>query len=190
MQINRLGIQRGPHFTGIGKDHPLALDAALRPGQIIDPQDDVLAGDDDRHPVCRRQDIVGRHHQNPGFGLRLDGQRHMDGHLIAVEIGIEGRTDQRMELNRLSLDQDRFKGLKPKPVKGRRPVQHHGIFADDLIEGIPYLGGLLLHHLLGAFNRRDISLFLETPVDEGFEEFQGHLLGKTALMESADRDRP
>ena len=40
-----------------------------------------------------------------------------------------------------------------------------------------------LDHLLGAFHRRHVALFHEAVVDEGLEELEGHLLGKTALVE-------
>ena len=29
-------------------------------------------------------------HQEAGFGLRFHGQRHVDSHLVAVEVGVEG----------------------------------------------------------------------------------------------------
>ena len=46
----------------------------------------------------------------------------MDRHLVSVEIRVEGRTDQRMELDRLSLYQDRLKGLYAQTMERRGAV--------------------------------------------------------------------
>ena len=40
-----------------------------------------------------------------GLDLRLDRQRHVHGHLVAVEVGVVRRADERMELDGLALDQ-------------------------------------------------------------------------------------
>src|SRR3546814_19272343 len=66
------------------------------------------------------QDVVGRHHQHARFQLRLEAQRHVDGHLVAVEIGVERRADERVELDRLALDQHRLERLDAETVERRR----------------------------------------------------------------------
>jgi hypothetical protein len=55
--------------------------------------------------VGRMQDVVGRHHQHARFKLGFERQRHVNGHLVAVEVGVERSTDQRMKLDRLAFDQ-------------------------------------------------------------------------------------
>jgi len=60
------------------------------------------------------EDVVGGHHQCPGLDLGLDGQRHVHRHLVAVKVGVEGGTDQGMELDGLALDEQRLKGLNPQ----------------------------------------------------------------------------
>jgi hypothetical protein len=35
----------------------------------------------------------------------------VDGHLVTVEVGVESSADQRVDLYRLALDEDRFEGL-------------------------------------------------------------------------------
>jgi hypothetical protein len=39
------------------------------------------------------------------------------GHLVAIEVGVEGRADEGMDLNGLALDQDRLEGLDAEPVQ-------------------------------------------------------------------------
>ena len=61
--------------------------------------------------------------KNPGFHLRLDGQRNVDGHLVTVKIRVERRAHQWMELNGLSFDENRLKCLDAQSVKCRRTVE-------------------------------------------------------------------
>src|SRR3546814_15870138 len=65
-----------------------------------------------------------------------DLQRHVDGHLVAVEIGVERRADERVELDRLALDQHRLERLAAETVERRRAVEHHGVRANDFIQDI------------------------------------------------------
>ena len=72
----------------------------------------------------------------------------MDGHLVAVEVGVEALADQRMELDGVALDEDRLEGLDAHAVQRRGPVEQHGVVADHLLEDVPHLGVLPLEHLL------------------------------------------
>jgi hypothetical protein len=71
--------------------------------EIIQPQNNILRRNDNRLTVGGREDVVGRHHQNAGLKLRLDRERHVNSHLVAVEVGVKRGTDQRVELNRFAL---------------------------------------------------------------------------------------
>ena len=115
----------------------------------------------------------------------------MHRHLVAVEIRIERRTDQGMQLNGFTLDENRLEGLDPQAVQGGRPVEHHRVFLDHLVKGIPYFGNLALHHLLGAFDGGYQPLLLQPIVDEGLKKLQGHFLRQAALVQAqvrADRN--
>jgi len=69
-------------------------------------------------------------------------------------------------------------------MERRRAVQEHRMFANNLVEDIPDVLALLLDHLLGALDSRDVALsFLEFAVDERLEQFERHLLRQAALME-------
>src|SRR6185295_16976771 len=89
----------------------------------------------------------------------------------------------RVELDCLALDEDRLEGLDAEAVQRRRAVEEDGVLADDLVEDVPDLGLLLLHHLLGALDGGDEAALLELVVDEGLEELERHLLREPTLVE-------
>ena len=76
----------------------------------------------------------------------------MDGHLVAVEVGVEGVADQRVNLDRLALYQERFEGLDAQPVKGGRAVEQHWVLVDDLLQDVPDLADHRVDHLLGGLD--------------------------------------
>ena len=137
MQRHRLGFKRVMQLAEIGEGHAFARLVLVQDRQIVETQNHVLRGNDDRCAVCRMQDVVGRHHQDAGFQLRFQRQRNVNGHLVTVEVGVEGRADERMQLDRLAFDQGRFEGLDAQAVERRRTVQENRMLADDLVEDIP-----------------------------------------------------
>ena len=181
---NRFGSQCVADFLGRTEDRTrpdfvfLALDR-----EVVDPQDDILTRNDDRLAVGRGEDVVGRHHQAACFKLSFQRQRHVHGHLVAVEVSVEGGTDQRVQVDGLALDQHGFEGLDAQTVQGRRPVQHDRVLADHLFEDIPDLGALLFHHALGGLDGRRQPIELELGVDKRLEQLQRHLLRNTALVQ-------
>ena len=172
-----------------GEDAALALRELARAGHVVDAEHHVLRRHDDRLAVRRAEDVVGAHHQHPRLHLSLDGERHVDRHLVAVEVGVERGAHQRVQLDRLALDQHRLEGLDAEAVQGRRAVQQHRVLADDLLEDVPDLGALLLHHLLRALDGGDVALLLELVVDERLEQLEGHDLRQAALVQLQLRAR-
>ena len=77
----------------------------------------------------------------------------MHRHLIAVKVRIKGGTNQRMQLQRLALNQDRFKGLDSQTVQSWGSIEQYRILFDDIVQGIPDFGDFAFDHFLGAFNR-------------------------------------
>ena len=111
----------------------------------------------------------------------------MDGHLVAVEVGVEGGADQRVDLDGLALDQHGLEGLDAQAVQGRRPVEQDRVLLDHALEDVPHLGTPALDHPLG---RLDVlgQLGVDQPLhDEGLEQLERHQLGQAALVELEGR---
>ena len=115
----------------------------------------------------------------------------MDGHLVAVEVGVEGGADQRVDLDRLALDQHGLEGLDAEAVQGRRTVEQHRVLADDTLEHVPHLRPAPLDHALGRLDVLGQLGVDEALHDERLEELESHELGQAALVQlevRADHD--
>ena len=183
MQGHDLVFERMLEFAHVGKHHALARLVLVDDRQVVETENHVLRRHDDRRAGSRVQDVVGRHHQHAGFELGFERQRHVDGHLVAVEVGVEGRADQRVKLDRLAFDQDGLERLDAEAVKRRRAVEQHRMLADDLVEDIPDFRLFLLDQLLGLLDGRGVTLGVEAGVDERLEQLERHLLRQAALVQ-------
>ena len=115
----------------------------------------------------------------------------MDRHLVAVEIGVEGRAGQRMELDGLAFHQHRLESLDAEAVQRGSAVEQDRMVLDDLFENVPHHGVLLLDQFLGLLDGGAMAALLEPMIDERLEQLQGHLLRQAALMQlqlGADHD--
>ena len=115
----------------------------------------------------------------------------MDRHLVAVEVGVERRTHQRVDLDRAALDQDRLERLNTEAVQRWSAVQQDRVILNDLLEHIPDLGSHALDDALGALDVVSQPLFDQLAHDERLEQLQRHALGQTALVQlqrRADHD--
>ena len=107
----------------------------------------------------------------------------MDGHLIAVEVGVERRAHQRVDLDGLALDEDRLEGLDAEAVQRRCTVEQHRVLLDDVFEHVPHLRAATLDHALGR-----LDVLRQLGVDqalhhERLEQLERHQLGQTALVQ-------
>ena len=123
MQAQVLALEGGHHVVEVGKGEiPIAKGGPTRSrlfgGEVIGPQHHVLGGGDDRLAGGRREDVVAGQHQQASFCLGLDRQGHVHGHLVTVEVGVEGGTDQRVQLDGPAIHQLRLKGLNAQAVQG------------------------------------------------------------------------
>ena len=170
-------------FGDVGEEHPLALRVDLVARRVVEAQHDVLRRHDARLAVRRQQHVVRRQHQRARLHLRLERQRHVDGHLVAVEVGVERRADERVQLDRLAFDQHRLERLDAEAVQRRRAVQHHRVLADHVLEDVPDDGLLRLDHLLRGLDRGREAHRLELVEDERLEELERHQLRQAALVQ-------
>jgi hypothetical protein len=166
---------------------PFALGAGTRLGEVVAAQHHVLGGNGDGAAVRRRQNVVGREHQRGCFDLRLGRERNVDGHLVAVEIGVERGANQRVNLDGLAFHQHRLEGLNAQAVQGGRAVQQNGMVLDDLFQNVPNHRILLLHQFLGLLDGGAVAALFQAVIDERLEQLEGHLLGKTALVQAQVR---
>ena len=175
--------QRVLYFCVVGENAAGLFGVRVLRRQVVQAEHDILRRHDDRLAVGGRQDVVGGHHQDARFQLRLQRKRHVDRHLVAVEVGVKGGADQRMQLDRLAFNQDRLKALNAQAVQGRCAVQHHRMLADDLLQNIPDFRPLPLHHPLRSLDGGGHAVFLKPRIDERLEQLQRHLFGQAALVQ-------
>ena len=182
-QLDLLGVQRALHFADVGEDHALALAVDALARRVVQTQHHVLRRNDGGLARCGEQHVVGGQHQRAGFHLCFHRQRNVDGHLVTVEVGVEGRADERVQLDGLAFDQDGLEGLDAQAVQRGSTVQHDRVLLDDLFEDVPHHGRAGFHFLLRRLDGGGDAALLELREDEGLEQFQRHQLGQTALVQ-------
>ena len=177
-------FERDEHVVGGGERAAFALGAGPRLGEVVAAQHHVLGGDGDGAAVRRRENVVGREHQRGGFDLRFGRERDVDRHLVAVEIGVERRAHQRVDLDGLAFHQHRLERLNAQAVQRGSAVQQNGVVFDDLFENVPHHRVLLLHQFLGLLDGGAVAALLQAVIDEGLEQLERHLLGQAALVQA------
>ena len=106
----------------------------------------------------------------------------MHRHLIAVEIRIVGRTNQRMNSNGIALDQLRFESLHRQPMERRGAIQENRMFPSYFVQGVPDNRFFTLNHLLRRADRVHLPQLFQAPNNERFKQNQSHFLRQTALV--------
>src|SRR5690606_5047412 len=96
-------------------------------------------------------------------------------------------TDQRVQLDGFTFDQDRLKRLDTQTVQGRCAVEQDGVFADDFSQNVPNLGQLALNHFLRGFDGGGQATHFQLAEDERLEQLKRHLFRQTALMQTQGR---
>ena len=181
--IHHARLVGGDDIIYVGEDHALALAADALLGQVVAAEDDVLAGHHVGAPVGGVEDVLGGHHQHLGLDLGHGAEGHVHGHLVAVEIRVEGGADEGMEADGLAFHQHGLEGLDAQAVEGRGAVKQDRVVLDDLFQHVPDFGTAFLDHFLGLADGGGVTLVLEPVEDEGLEELQRHLLGQAALVQ-------
>src|SRR5918994_190845 len=163
-------------------------------GDVVEPEHHVLGRNGDREPVGGQQYVLRGEHENAGLGLRLGAQWHVHRHLVAVEVRVEGGTDQRVDLDGLALHEHGLERLDAEAVERRRTVQEHRVLLDDVLQDVPEFRTEPFHHLLGATNIRRQGPVYQYFHHERLEELDGHKPWEAALVHLQARadhdDRP
>ena len=187
MQRHGLCAEGALYLIEVGEHHAFTLGVDLFTGHVVQTQNNVLRRYDDRLAVGRRQHVVGRHHQRTGFELCFQGQRYVDRHLVTVKVGVVSRTHQRVQLDRLTFDQQWLKRLDAQTVQRRRAVKQYRVFADNVGQDVPHFRQLALNHLFRGFNRGCMAQRLQLGVDERLEQLKRHFLRQTTLVQTQGR---
>ena len=106
----------------------------------------------------------------------------MDCHLVTVKVCVKCGTNQRMELDRLALYQNRLESLNSQTMQRRGTVQHNGMLFDNILQNVPHLRLKTLYHLLCIFDIVSRSIGNQLFHNKGLEQLDRHLLGETALV--------
>ena len=177
------GLRLAGHeqFLWRGEAPALALDSRFVAREEVDAQDHVLRGEDDGLAVRGVEEVSAREHEGPALGLSGAGERHVDRHLVAVEVRVVGVADERVKLDGLTLDEDGLECLDAEAVKSRRAVEEDRMLLDYFVEDGEDLGGLRLDEHLRLLDVVDHVLLDELLHDEGLEELEGHLGREPAL---------
>ena len=180
-------------FVRVGKDDEALLLVRLfrllhlllagRLGEIVATERDVLVERRDRLPAGGREDVLRRHHKEARFELRFRRERHVHGHLIAVEVRVVGGTNERMHADGFAFDQHGLESLDRETVQCRGAIQQHRMALGDFLEDVPHDRFLALNHLLGRAHGVHMAEFLQAADDERLEQHERHLLGQPALVE-------
>ena len=111
------------------------------------------------------------------------GERHVDGHLVAVEVGVECGTHERVELDSVAFDEYRPECLDALAVQGRRAVQEHVLVFDHFFENRPHFRHAVFDEAARAADVVGELALEQSCDDERAEELERHVLGQTALIE-------
>ena len=171
-----------PRLVEVVEPAPLANAAFPQLGEVEAAHYHVQGGCDQRVPGGGRQHIVGAQHGLAGFQHRHPRKRHVDRHLVAVEVRVERGARQGVNLDGVAFDEHRHEGLDAQPVQGGRPVQHHRPVFDHVFQDVPNLGPGPLHHSLGVLDVGGDSQDGQAVHHEGLEQLQRHPLGQATLV--------
>ena len=107
------------------EDQAFTFSTLTQLGDVIQTQYHILSRHCDRRTIRRVQNIMSLEHQHLCFQNCFVAQRQVNSHLVTVEVGIERRTCQRVQLNSFSFDHLRLESLNTQTVKCRRTVQQY-----------------------------------------------------------------
>ncbi len=178
-------------FLNVAESLTLARLTRLLKSQVIRTEYHILSRNGNRTSVRGLEEVVSSKHKESCLSLCLSRKRNVNSHLVTVEVGVESRTNERMELNGTALNEYRLESLDTESVKCRSTVEHYRVILDNNFKCVPNLGMYLFDHLSCGLNIACLFCFNKSLHNEGLEELKCHFLRKTALVElklRADND--
>ena len=107
----------------------------------------------------------------------------MDSNLIAVKVSVEGRADQRMNLDSFAFDQLWLESLDTETMQRRRAVKQHRTILDYFFKDFPDFRLLTLDNSLGTLDVAGVVVVNQLADDERTVQFKGHRAWQSALMQ-------
>ena len=160
----------------------LALVALAELGDVVQTKHHILRRHGDRSAVGRVKDVVRAEHQQLCLEHCLVAERQVNCHLVTVEVGVERRTCQRVQLDSLALDHTWLECLDTKTVKCRGTVKKHRMTLHHVFKDIPYNRLLAVYNLLGALHCLHNAALNKLADDKRFIKFGCHVFWQTAFM--------
>ncbi len=183
LEVDHLVVMREEGFVGRAEHHALALLAVVHLREEVATEHHVLDRVDDRLAGGGLEHIAVGRHERASFVLSLLGERHVDGHLVTVEVGVEGRTRERMELDGETFDEGRHERLDTEAVERRGAVEEDVLVLDHLFEDVPHFFGTVLDEALRGLHVVREFAADDRADDERLEELHRHFLREAALIE-------
>ena len=106
----------------------------------------------------------------------------MNCHLVTIEVGVECRTSEWVQLNGLTLYHSRLECLNTQTVKCRCTVKKYRMTLHHVLENIPDYRILPVYDLLRGLDGLNDTSLDELPDNEWFVELGSHILRQTALV--------
>ena len=181
VHVDPLLIVGDDGFLGSVEGEAGSLGAGAELGDVVETEHHVLGGDGDGGAVGGVEDVVALEHQHLRLENGLVGEGKMDGHLVAVEVGVEGGAGEGVELDGFALDELGLEGLDGKTVERRGAVEEHGVAFHHEFEDVEDDGLTTVDNFLGALDGLDDAALDELADDEGLVELGGHEFGETAF---------
>ena len=179
--VDALLVEGDEGFFRAVEGEACALGSGTELGDVVEAEHHVLRGHGDRCAVGRVEDVVALEHEHLCLEYGLVAEGEVYGHLVAVEVGVEGGTGEGVELDGFALNHFGLEGLDAEAVKGRCTVEEHGVSLHDVLEDVPDDGLAAIDNLLGALDGLDNAALDELADDEGLVELGCHEFGQTAL---------
>ncbi len=110
-------------------------------------------------------------------------KRDVDGHLVAVEVGVEGGTHERMELDGVAFDQGRPERWMPWRCRVGARFRSTYLALDHLFEDGPHFRDAFFDEASRATDVVGELALHQLRDDERTEELERHLLRQSALIE-------